>query len=181
MGLSRKRQRELNRLKHQTEELLADQREVLEHASKVVRSASRQAANYAREEVAPRVRDTYEDKVRPAFKHGVEGARSVAHSGRERVADDIVPALTSALGVAIAALESGKKKAQLTASKTGLVEAPKSSSGPGKYIFLGVAIVAAAGVAYAAWQTLRADDSLWVEDEPEAEESETDDSQAVGV
>jgi hypothetical protein len=181
MGLSRKRQRELNRLKHQTEELLADQREVLEHASKVVRSASRQAANYAREEVGPRVRDTYEDKVRPALRHGVEGARSAAHSGREKVSDDIIPALTSALGVAIAALESGKKKAQLTASKTGLVDPPKSSSGPGKYIFLGVAIVAAAGVAYAAWQTLRADDSLWVEDEPEPEEADTDESQAVGV
>ena len=29
----------------------------------------------------------------------------------------------------------------------------------------------AAGVAYAAWQTLRADDSLWVEDEPETDEA----------
>lgn len=172
MGLSRKRQRELKQLKHQTEELFADQREVLEHASKVVRSASRQAANYAREEVGPRVRDTFDDRVRPAVRHGFEATRSVARDGRERVSDDIIPALTSALGVAIAALESGKKRVQLTASKTGLVEPPKSSSGPAKYIFLGVAIVAAAGVAYAAWQTLRADDSLWVEDEPEAEEAE---------
>jgi len=172
MGLSRKRQRELNRLKHQTEELLADQRDVLEHASKVVRSASRQAANYAREEVGPRVRDTFDDHVRPAVRHGFEATRSAAHHGREKVADDVIPALTSALGVAIAALESGKKKAQLTASKTGLVEPPKSSSGPAKYIFLGVAIVAVAGVAYAAWQTLRADDSLWVEDEPEPESEE---------
>lgn len=172
MALSRKRQREFNRLKHQTEELLADQREVLEHASQVVRAASRQAANYAREEVTPKVRDTYEDKLVPAVKSGLAATRSVAHAGREKISDDVVPALTSALGVAIAALESGKKKAQLAGSKTGLIEPPKSSSGPARYIFLGVAIVALAGVAYAAWQTLRADDSLWVEDEPEAEESE---------
>lgn len=174
MGLSRKRQRELNRLRREAENLLADQREVLEHASKVVRTAGRQAANYAREEVGPRVRDTYEDRVRPVFRHGVEGARSAANSGREKVADDIIPALTSALGVAIAALESGKKRAQLAASKTGLVEPPKSSSGPAKYIVLGVAIVAVAGVAFAAWQTLRADDSLWVEDEPEPEDEPLD-------
>jgi hypothetical protein len=54
--------------------------------------------------------------------------------------------------------------------RAGVIEAPKSS-GPGKYILLGVAVVAVAGVAYAAWQTLRADDSLWVEDEPESDEA----------
>ena len=37
MGLSRKRQRELNRLKRQAEDLLSDQREVLEHANLIVR------------------------------------------------------------------------------------------------------------------------------------------------
>jgi hypothetical protein len=185
MGLSRKRQREFNRLKHETEELLRDQREVLENASHVVRSAGRQAGNYAREEIAPRMHDTYEDKVRPAVRSGVAATRSVAHAGKEKVSDDIIPALTAALGAAIAAIESAKnskladsvvdasktatKNAKKLGVKAGIIEPPKSSSGPAKYIFLGVAIVAAAGVAYAAWQTLRADDSLWVEDEPENE------------
>jgi hypothetical protein len=36
----------------------------------------------------------------------------------------------------------------------------------------GVGVVAAAGLAYAAWQTLRADDELWVSDE--ADDDETD-------
>jgi hypothetical protein len=43
--------------------------------------------------------------------------------------------------------------------------APPKGVGPGRYILVGVALVAAAGVAYAAWQTLRADDELWVSDE----------------
>ena len=40
MGLSRKRQRELKRLKRTTSELWEDQKDVLEHASKVVREAN---------------------------------------------------------------------------------------------------------------------------------------------
>ena len=41
------------------------------------------------------------------------------------------------------------------------------SSGPGRYILIGIGLVAVAGLAYAAWQTLRADAELWVSDEPE--------------
>lgn len=164
MGLSRKRQRELNRLKRQTEDLLRDQREVLEHASRVVRAAGHQASSLAREEVAPRVKDAYEDRVRPAVRRG-----------RDRFVEDVVPAVTSALGSAIAVIESVKgpaqhsldnasRSARSAGARLGIVEEPKSS-GPGKYIVLGVAFVALAGVAYAAWQTLRADESLWIDDE----------------
>jgi hypothetical protein len=39
------------------------------------------------------------------------------------------------------------------------------TAGPGRYILVGVGIVALAGIAYAAWQTLRADDDLWIDDE----------------
>jgi hypothetical protein len=42
---------------------------------------------------------------------------------------------------------------------------PKSTPGPGRYIVLGVGVVALAGIAYAVWQTLRADDDLWITDE----------------
>jgi len=41
---------------------------------------------------------------------------------------------------------------------------PRSGGGPGKYILLGLGIVALAGVAYAAWQTVRTDDDLWIDD-----------------
>ena len=181
MGLSRKRQREFNRLKRQTEDLLHEQREILDNASRVMRDASRQAANFAREEVSPKVRDAYDDNVRPAIRSGVRSAKSAASSGRDRFVEGVLPAVTSAIGSALAAIESAaapvvhdtaekvSRTARKAGSKVGIVEPPRSASGPAKYIVLGVALVAAAGVAYAAWQTLRADDSLWIEDEPENE------------
>jgi hypothetical protein len=186
MGLSRKRQRELKRLKHQAEDVFADQREVLEHAGQVVRDASRQAANYAREEVTPRVRDTFEDRVKPVVAGGISATRSAAHHTRERITDDVLPAVSGAFGAALtflelakhpevrAAIEKVRKSATSVGVKAGIVQ-PKSS-GPGKYILIGIGVVAVAGLAYAAWQTLRADDDLWIDDEPEAfDETSIDD------
>jgi hypothetical protein len=175
MGLSRKRQRELNRLKRQAEEVLRDQREVLEQASRVVRQASHQASNFAREEVSPRVREAYDDRVRPAVRSGVRAAKQ----GRDKFVDDVLPAVTAALGSAIAVIESVKGPAKDTVDRVsrtardagvraGIVEPPRSS--PAKYIVLGVVALAVAGVAYAAWQTLRADDSLWIEDDESDDE-----------
>jgi hypothetical protein len=178
MALSRKRQKELNRLKSQAEGLWDDQKELLEHASRVVRDASRQASNFAREEVSPRIRDTYEDRVRPAVRSGVAGARSAATGTRDRLLEDVLPAMSSALGTALAAIEVAKNKQVREAisratkigsdlgTRTGLVQ-PKQP-GPGRYILIGIGVVATLAVAYAAWQTLRADDDLWIDDEPES-------------
>ncbi|CAN5347451.1 hypothetical protein BH09ACT4_BH09ACT4_08840 [soil metagenome] len=176
MGLSRKRQRELNRLKRSAEELWDEQREAIEHASSVLRDARRQAANYAREEVGPRVRDTYEDRVRPAVRDSLRAGRSAASWGRERLSDDVFPAISGAVGSALAMLEAAKdprvrdvvrkvsSAGQRAGQRVGLVQAPARSSGPGRYILVGLGVVAFAGIAYAAWQTLRADDDLWIED-----------------
>jgi len=175
MGLSRKRQREFTKLKRQAEDLVQDQKDVLEHASRVVRDASRQAAHFTREEVAPRVKDTYEDRVRPAVASGLSATRNAATHTRDKFVDDVFPAVTSALGTALAVIEAAKsdqvrdvvgkvsKAANKAGTKVGLVQ-PKSS-GPGKYILIGIGVVAVAGIAYAAWQTLRADDDLWIDDE----------------
>jgi hypothetical protein len=171
MGLSRKRQRELKRLKRSAEELWDEQREAIEHASEVLRDARRQAANFAREEVGPRVRDTYEDRVRPAVRDGIRAGRQAASRGGERLRDDVVPAITGALGSALAMLEAAKdprvrdvvRKVSRAGERAGVVTPPKSA-GPGRYILIGLGVVAAAGIAYAAWQTLRADDDLWIED-----------------
>lgn len=177
MALSRKRRKELNRLKNSAGDLWDDQKELLDHASRVVREASRQAALFAREDVAPRVRDTYEDRVRPAVASGIAGARSAASSTRDKIVGDVLPGITSALGTALAAIEVAKNQQvrQAIASatkigtdvgtKVGLIQ-PKSS-GAGKYVLIGLGVVAAGVVAYAAWQTLRADDDLWIEDEAE--------------
>jgi len=179
MGLSRKRQRELKRLRTHAQAVVHDQREVLEHAARVVRSASRQAAQYTHDEVSPRVRETFEGRIKPAFATGASATRSAAHQTREKFVDDVLPAVSSALGTALAALEVARSPqvrdaiANITdntrraRSSNGTMSTP--SSGPGKYILLGLGIVVAAGVAYAAWQTLRSDDDLWIDDESETE------------
>ncbi|MES1169163.1 MAG: hypothetical protein ABUL47_00575, partial [Leifsonia sp.] len=128
------------------------------------------------EEVGPRVRDAYDGRVRPAVASGLAAGRTAAATARERFSDDVLPSLSATIGSALALLDVAKdprvrevmKRASSTASKvTGrasFVEPPKKSAGPGRYILIGLGVVAALGVAYAAWQTLRADDDLWIED-----------------
>jgi hypothetical protein len=195
MTSARTRQKQLRKLRAEADAVMANQREVLEHAGHVVREASRQAGSYARDEVAPRVRDTYDHRVRPVVDTGVSVTRSAAHNARERITDDVIPAVGSAFGAALGALDAARsvefdkslqrargraealghsvsKKAgstakdlRLAASKRGLVSPPPKSSGPGKYILIGLGVVAVAAVAYAAYQTLRADDDLWIDDD----------------
>jgi hypothetical protein len=175
VALSRKRKHELARLKGQASDLWDDQKDVLDRANRVVREASRHARLYARDEVAPRARDAFEDRVRPAVASGLSSARDAASAGRERVTHDVLPAASTALGSALALLEIAKdphvrdalKRVTSNASDVGarVGVARRKSSGPGRYILVGVGIVALAGIAYAAWQTLRADDDLWIDDE----------------
>ena len=180
MAITRKRRKELKRLKGQAEDLWNDQRELLDHASAVVREASHQAANYAREEVSPKIHHTIDSRVKPVVSSSIAGARSAAESTRSKVRGDILPAMTSALGTALAAIEVAKNQqvrdafarvsalATTAGEKAGLVKPEPKSAGFGRYILIGVGVVAAAGVAYAAWQTLRADDDLWIDDEAES-------------
>ncbi len=177
MGLSRKRQKELKRLRGAASDVWGDQREVLEHASKIVLEARRQAAQLGREEVAPRVKDAIDNRVRPGIASGIETAKDRAGYAREKLSHDVLPSLSSTIASALAVLEVAKDPrvrdalaratkagSQLT-SKVGITPPVKNSAGPGRYILIGLGVVAAAGVAYAAWQTLRADDELWVTDE----------------
>jgi len=175
MALSRKRQNELNKLKRSAEELWDEQREALEHASAVLKDARRQAANYAREEVGPRARETYESRLLPAMASGVAASRHAASRASERFSDDVLPALSGAIGSALAMVDVAKdsrirailKQASAAATNAGrqaqIIE-PAKKSGPGRYILIALGAVAVVGVAYAAWQTLRADDDLWIED-----------------
>lgn len=176
MTLSRKRAKELKRLRAAASDLWEDQREVLEHASLVVKEAGRQAANAGREEVAPRVRETYDHRVRPVVDLGVASGRAVAETAREKVQRDVLPAVSSALASALAVLEVSKdprvREALSNVRKAGSqlgvkvgVLPPKPQPSPARYILIGLAIISSVGVAYAAWQTLRADDELWVSDD----------------
>jgi len=167
MALTRKQKKEIERLRGAASDIWDDQREVLEQASRVVRDATRHLAEVGRDEVAPRV---------------VAAGKSAAGAAGDRIKHDVLPAVSTALGSAIAVLEVAKnpqiREALGKAGKAGSAirakapAVPAKSGGPGKYILIGVGVVALAGIAYAAWQTLRADDELWVSDEFEDEPAE---------
>ncbi|MFP7761825.1 DNA helicase [Marisediminicola sp. LYQ134] len=194
MGLSRKRAKELKRLRKTSSELWEEQRDVLDHASNVVREAGRQLGNVSREEVVPRARGAYDDYVVPA----VSTARGAVGDARHKIVHDVLPGVSGALASALATLEVSKdprvreavkqvhktsdrvsknankafsaasKKASkaytTVGTKAGFVK-PKPSLGFGGWVLISLGVVAVAGIAYAAYQTLRADDELWVLDE----------------
>ncbi|GAA4368626.1 DNA helicase [Agromyces bauzanensis] len=157
MSLSRKRRKELKRLRSSAEELWEDQQRVLAEANAVARDASRALGNLTREEVVPRVRTGYESYVRP----GVEQARGAI----ERTFGN---ALGSVLSIGDVANDTRVRRALARVSpRAAVVVEQKRGPGVGTYLAIGAAVVVAAGVAYAVWQTFRADDELWVaDDEP---------------
>jgi len=193
MALSRKRERELKRLKSSASEVWDDQRQVLDHASKVLREAGRQVGYIGSEEVAPRVRNTYEHRVRPVVETGLGAVHHAGDVTRDKLKRDVLPAIASAVASTLAVIEVAKdtrvkdavreirkagdraghaldttgrkvKKAAKKYSKKIDIVPQKKSGGPGKYIAIGVGVVALAGLGYAVWQTLRADDDLWITD-----------------
>jgi hypothetical protein len=60
----------------------------------------------------------------------------------------------------------GKQATKKLAAKLSVLEPKKQGIGAGGVIAIILGVAAAVGVLYAAWQTLRADDELWVADDP---------------
>ena len=93
-----------------------------------------------------------------------------------------MPVVSNALGSALAILEAARNPEVRAAlgratavgksavEKTGLVGS-KPSPGPAATSSSVSPSSRAAGIAYAAWQTLRADDDLWIDDEELTEPS----------
>jgi hypothetical protein len=164
MSLSRKRRKELKRLRSSAEELWGDQQEVLDHAAKVARQARQQLNLLTREEVVPRVRTSYESYVRPGF----DQARSVVRGAGDSAERALGTALGSLMSIGDVANDARVRRAlERVSPRAAAVVKQKQGPGVGTYLAIGAGIVAAAGVAYAVWQTFRADDELWVaDDEP---------------
>ncbi len=172
MSLTRKRKKELKRLRSNAEELWGQQQEVLANANALAAEARKQAAYYTREEIAPRVREGYDSYVRPA----AQTAGRAAGVARDRLVGDVIPAVGSAIGTAMSVVDHARaarasafagevKKAGKDFSKKAKAATDKSGPGAGTVIAVGLGIIAAVGLAYAVWQTFRADDELWVADE----------------
>lgn len=143
-------------LRANTEELLREQKEVLSHAGAVVRQASRELGRVTTEEVYPRV---------------ARGTRVAAQATRDKIVDDVIPAVASVIGSTLSVIDSARDKrlSQLGklagASKSVSKAAPRSTGGAGKYIAIGVGVAALLGIGYVVWQTFRADDELWVSED----------------
>ena len=176
MSLTKKRKKELDRLRSDAQDLWGQQQEVLANANALAAAARKQAAYYSREEIAPRVRDGYESYVRPAAQSTKEPAGRYAGVARDRLVGDVIPAVGTAVGTALSVVDHARAarsaafngdftKARKELTKRATVATKKSGPGAGTVIAVGLGVVAAAGLLYAVWQTFRADDELWVADE----------------
>jgi len=169
MSLSRKRQKELNRLRGNAEDLWHAQQAVLDRANGIAREAGKQAGHLTREEVAPRVRGSYENYVRPGFERGVTLGRRAAQGAGDMVNNNLIPAVGTAIGTALSvadvANDARVQAAVRRLSPKKIVPQKKSGPGVGTFLAIGAGVIALAGVGYAVWQTFRADDELWVADD----------------
>ncbi len=185
MSLSRKRKKELRKLQKNANTLWESQQVLIGQAGEVAREAGRQLGNYSREHVVPTVQHGYEKYAAPYVTQGVKSSAKVYN---ERLA----PAAGAVIGSALSVWDAANEKRQALAAGRGFGQidvaklqksaakyskdatkklvvsapAPKKKMGAGGVLAIIFGVAAAAGVIYAAWQTLRADDELWVADDP---------------
>ncbi|MDS0244793.1 MAG: DNA helicase [Microbacterium sp. SCN 70-18] len=188
MSLSRKRKKELRKLQKQANSLWESQQVLVNEAAGIAREAGHQLGNFRREQITPQVKQGYEKYAAPYVDKSVTASRRVLN-------DAVVPAAGAVVGSALsvwdaandtrARFAAGKglslpdaKKYAKKADKYGAKATKKISSqlsglqpkkqgmGAGGVIAIILGAAAALGVIYAAWQTLRADDELWVADDP---------------
>jgi hypothetical protein len=165
MSLSRKRRKELKRLRASAEELWGNQQIVLEHANAVAREASKQLGNVTREELVPRVRDGYNTYVRP----GVDQARVAARAAGQGAERTLGSLFGSVLSIGDIANDTRVRRALERVNPRAVVVEEKKGPGVGTILAIGAGVAVAAGIAYAVWQTFRADDELWVADDEPSE------------
>ena len=159
MNLSRKRRRELRKLRKNAQELLDQQRVVLGHAGEVLGQVSGQARHLSDEHLMPRV-DGALEAVRPTLDRGVATARRAARTVQRAT----TPIVASALARTIQTLDEidnpkAAKKVRGFGERAGYLKPKKSKGG---IVALGLGVAASVGVGYALWQAFRTDDELWV-------------------
>jgi len=188
VSLNRKRKKELRKLQSQANNLWESQQVLVGEAANIAREAGRQLGNFGREQVVPGVKDGYgryaapyvdkskqfskqvlSDRVVPTAGAVVGSALSVwdaANDTRSRLASGKGCVLPDAATYAKRADKYGAQASKKLAAKLVVLDPPKQGIGAGGVIAIVLGVAAAVGVLYAAWQTLRADDELWVADDP---------------
>lgn len=182
MSLSRKRKKQIRKLQKQANSLWESQQVLVGEAANVAKEAGRQLGNYNREHVVPAVQQSYEQYAAPV----VDKTRRVYNSALIPAAGAVVGSALSvwdAAGDTRSRLAAGRgvdldlssirknaakygKKATKKFQAHAIPEPSRKGIGAGGVIAIILGAAAAIGVLYAAWQTLRADDELWVADDP---------------
>lgn len=162
MKLSRKRRRELKKLRSQTEDLLEHQREVLGHAGDVLSEAKRQAKHLSDEKISPKIDDAV-SHLRPHVDRSVTAARRAAN--RVRIA--VAPVVATALASTVKSLEKmestdAARQVRSFGEQHGLLEKPKKRRWL-TITAIGLGVAVAGAVGYTLWQAFRSDeDDMWV-------------------
>lgn len=163
MNLNRKRNKELRQLQNSATALWENQQHLVAEAAGVAREAGRQLGNFNREQVIPTVQHAYESRVAPTVNRSIRASRKF-------VDNRVVPAVGGVVGTAMSAWDAANERRHalsgVVAPRRVVIEPKKSGPSAGGVIAIILGAVAAVGVLYAAWQTLRADDELWVADDP---------------
>ena len=97
------------------------------------------------------------EEQRDVLSHAKSVARHASHSASEIAKRDVLPRAQETYRDSI--------EPALARIHWRQVAPPKKSSNPFVYVLMAIGTLALALIGYAAWQTLRADDDLWVEDE----------------
>jgi len=187
VSLSRKRKKELRKLQDQANKLWESQQVLVGEAGAVAREAGRQLGNYNREHIMPTVQAKYDRYAAPYVDKGVK-------VGKQVLTDRVIPATGAVVGSALSVWDAandtrqrltagrelnldlealakradkrGKGISKRLAAQLAAAAPEKKGIGAGGVIAIILGVAAAVGVLYAAWQTLRADDELWVADDP---------------
>ncbi|MEV7527131.1 MAG: hypothetical protein ACLGHD_01775 [Actinomycetes bacterium] len=173
LELSRKRAKQVKKLRKQADKLWAEQRVVNHHAAEIAREAREAARAYGNESLRP----TAERYVH----RGVDAGRNTLSRATRGWNSSVVPAIASGLGSFAAMAQIAKDdrvkdaidsvRRYTTVPEVSPAHSAKSGPNAWQWLLIGAGAVAVASAAYAAWQTLRADDDLWI---PDADDSAID-------
>ncbi|WP_345751699.1 DNA helicase [Microbacterium rhizophilus] len=164
MSLSKKRKKELRKLQESAAHLWEAQQVVLAGAGDVARQAGRQVGHLNREQIAPVIDRKYHEYLEPVVDRVAPHVDSSRKASKAFIDKRVVPVVGGAVGKALSAWDVANETRLKLSGHAPVVQPKKRSAGPIIALVLGIA--AAAAVLYAAWQTLRADDELWVADDP---------------
>lgn len=172
MALSRKQKKELKKFKKHAFDVWEEQREVFGHAGKVLGDVRDRGVKAANKEVVPRVKSAVDNNVRPAVSNGLAAGSQFATKAQDRLKHDVYPSVQSYLNGLDITNDPKVKKAVKNAKKQGAKVAKKYAPakkkcgpGVGGVLLIGVGVIALGALVFAAVQTLRADDELWVADD----------------